>query len=405
VTLAPAADGMLRVRQERFFADPRVPAARRRARWPVPLVLKVARDGGTTEVRALADKAAQTVTVGEPCAWVFGNAAAGGFYRVRHAPAYRTALLAHLGDLTAVERLALAGDQWALVRAARAPIESLLEVADALGDETDHDVLDGLLGPLGVLDEQVVSPQSPEQRALRAWITRRFGPAFARLGWTAAPGEDDDTRLRRAALLRLVGGLAEAPEAMAEARRRLDAYLADRTTLEPNLADSVVGLAARTGDLALYERYRGVVAEARTPQERRRFLLSLASFRTPETVERTLAAVLTPEIPTQDVAFVVMRLFGNPAARAEAWRFVKRNWAALRRRIPPLMLSRLVEATPALREPRYAGEVRAFFSKHPLPEAARALKQALELFRLNAELRRRALPGLKRWLAERGALG
>ena len=65
------------------------------------------------------------------------------------------------------------------------------------------------------------------------------------------------------------------------ARHRLDAYLADRGSLDPNLADPVVGLSARVGDDALYERYRAVVAAADTPQERRRFLLSLASFREP----------------------------------------------------------------------------------------------------------------------------
>jgi hypothetical protein len=66
------------------------------------------------------------------------------------------------------------------------------------------------------------------------------------------------------------------------------------------------------------------------------------------------------------------------------------------------MLSRLVDAMPSLREPRYAREVAAFFRAHPLPEAARALKQALEVFRLNAELRKRTAPGLARWLASRG---
>jgi len=143
------------------------------------------------------------------------------------------------------------------------------------------------------------------------------------------------------------------------------------------------------------------VAAAATPQERRRFLLGLGSFRTPAARERTLAALLTPEIPTQDVAFLLMRLLGNPAARGAAWRFMTRRWAALRRRIPPLMMSRVVEMTPALREPRYAREVARFFRTHPVPEATRALRQALEVFRLNAELRRRTAPGLARWLAER----
>ena len=96
-----------------------------------------------------------------------------------------------------------------------------------------------------------------------------------------------------------------------------------------------------------------------------------------------------------------MRLLGNPAGRTEAWKFLTRRWSALRRRIPPLMISRLVEALPALREPRLGREVRVFFAAHPVPEASRALKQALEVFRLNAELRRRTAPALARWLAER----
>jgi puromycin-sensitive aminopeptidase len=295
--------------------------------------------------------------------------------------------------------MALAGDQWALVRGARATLDSFLDVGDALHDETDYDVLDGVAAPLSFIDDAIAAPDMALQARFRAWLARAFGPQLARLGWSPADGEDDPTRLRRAALVRIVGGVAEELSALTEARRRLEAYLEDRRSLDANLADPVVALAARTGDEALYDRYRAVVAAAATPQERRRFLLNLASFRTKETIRRTLAAVLTDEIPTQDVAFVLMRLFGNTPAREETWSFVKKKWTALRRRIPPLMLSRLVETTPTLRDPRYGRDVVRFFKEHPLPEAARALKQAAELFRLNAELRKRTLPDLRRWLA------
>jgi puromycin-sensitive aminopeptidase len=385
------------IRQERFFADPKIPAGKRRARWPVPLVAKL--PGGRLE-RTLAEKPSQTITIaGERPEWIFGNASAGGFYRVRHDAATRAALLANLSSLTAVERLALAGDQWALVRAGKADVESFLDVVDALGEETDYDVLDGITGPLGFIDEQIAGDGTPLQAAFRRWLPARFGPAFDRLGWRADAGERDDVRLRRASLLRIVGGIAEAPEVMNDAGRHLERYLADRSALEPNLADPVVHLAARTGSHGRYRRYRDVVEVARTPQERRRFLLALASFRHPDAIRETLDATLTTEIPTQDVAFIFMRMFANPAGRERAWSFLTRKWTALRKRIPPLMLARLVEATPQLREPRFAREVRAFFAKHPLPEAARATKQALEIFRLNAELRQRARPGLERWLA------
>jgi puromycin-sensitive aminopeptidase len=403
---APGGAGALRVRQERFFADARVARARRRARWPIPLVIRWPGPDGTSVGRFLVDKAADTVALSAPTApaWYFANADAGGFYRVLHDPADLAALRAGLGrTLTAVERLALLGDQWALVRGGRAAIGAFLDVVAALGDETDYDVLDGVAGPLGLIDEQVCEPGSAVQQRFRAWVARLFGPAFERLGWKAAATEDDAVRLRRAALLRLVGGIGEARAVMADAGRRLERYLANRAALEPNLADPVVTLAARWGDEALYARYRETAAAARTPQERRRFLLNLASFRAPATLGRTLAAVLTPEIPTQDVAFVLMRLLANPPARGPTWTFITKRWSALRRRIPPLMLSRLAEATPALREPRYAREVARFFRTHPAPEAARAVRQALEVFRLNADLRRRAAPGLVRWLAQHDA--
>jgi puromycin-sensitive aminopeptidase len=410
VSLAPArgqSKAVLAIRQERFFADPRIPAARRRARWPVPLVLKWRGLDGPSVERFLVDKASQTITLPRAASleWYFANANAGGFYRTLHDTADRAALLAHLSyGLSAVERLALAGDQWALVRSARAAVDGFLDLADALGDETDYDVIDGVAGPLDLIDEQVAPPGSEVQEGFRDWIAGRFGPQLERLRWDPAPGEDDPTRLRRAAIVRLLGGVAEAPAVLAESRRRLDAYLADRGSLDPNLADPVVTFAARVGDEALYDRYRQVAAAAETPQERRRFLLNLASFRTPATIRRTLAAVLTPEIPTQDVAFVLMRLLANPAARAETWKFMTRKWTAIRRRVPPLMISRLVDALPCLREPRHAREVAAFFRAHPVPEAARAVKQTLEVFRLNAELRRRTAPELTRWLERRAGM-
>jgi puromycin-sensitive aminopeptidase len=395
----------LRVHQQRFFSDPRVAAARRRASWPLPLVVKRPGADGDEEIdRFLLDGAACTVTLGAAHSppWLYGNAAAGGFYRVRHESRDHEALVERLAAvLSPVERLALVGDQWALVRAARTTIESFLDVVDGLGDETDYDVLDGLGGPLGLVDDQVVEGELQER--FRSWIARRFGGQLDALGWTARPGEGDPERLRRAALLRLVGSIAEAPAVVAEASERLHTYLADRSSLEPNLADAVVAICARTGSEALYERYHDATTASPTPQERRRFLLNLASFRAPALVERTLGATLGTDVPTQDVAFLYMRLFGNPGGRDVAWRFFTRHWKQLRVRIPPLMVSRLVESTPALRDARYAREVAKFFRTHPVAEATRSLKQALEIFRLNAELRRRIVPGITRWLKRRGS--
>ena len=73
------------------------------------------------------------------------------------------------------------------------------------------------------------SPAARSRRRFRAWIARALRPgARARSAGPRRTREPDDVRLRRAALLRLVGGVAEAPEVLAEARRRLDATSRDR---------------------------------------------------------------------------------------------------------------------------------------------------------------------------------
>jgi hypothetical protein len=116
-----------------------------------------------------------------------------------------------------------------------------------------------------------------------------------------------------------------------------------------------------------------------------------------------LALTLTEDVQTQDVVIVLGRALANREARERTWAFVKRRWSALHERLPPMLATRLVEATPSLQTKEYRRDVAAFFKANPLPTAKRALAQALERFDLNAELRRRAAPKLARWLESAGA--
>ncbi len=392
----------LELRQERFFARPGRRAA---ARWPVPWVARIGEaTGGVRLERRLLRRARERIELGGAARFVHANADEGGFFRPHHDARELAALAGALPELTAVERMGLVSHQWALVRAGRAPIASFLDLADAFGDEREPEVLVALRGALAFVEEQLAPAAGGDTSArLHDWLATRFSSQLAKLGWDAAPGDDDDTRLRRAAVIGLLGEVAERPAVLAEAARRFTRYLADRSTLEPNLASTVVLQAARTADASRFDALLQAMRAARTPQERQRFLLALAECRDPALVERALALPLSEEVATQDVAILLARLLGNRAARERTWSFVKRRWAALRRRMPPMLASRVVEATPALQTAAWRRDVAAFFRAHPGPTAARALRQALERFALNAELRRREAPGLARWLAARNA--
>jgi puromycin-sensitive aminopeptidase len=371
------------------------------APWPIPFVGRLGRpEGGARLERRLLEKRRERVLLDGPePRFVYGNADEGGFFRPLHDAAEVAVLASHRSALSAVERMGLASHQWAAVRAGRAPLASFLDLALALGDERDPDVLTTLRGPLSFCVDRLAREAGPEaQAALRGRIAAAFAPAFEALGFDAGPREDDDARLRRAALLSLAGEVAEVPTVASEAESRLERYLADRRSLEPNLADAVVALGARAGDAGRFDALLAAATSARTPQERRRMLMALGEFRTPALVQRALALSLTDAVGTQDVAILLTRMLGNPAARDATWAFIKARWAKLRKRLPPMLASRPIEALPALGTRAARRDVAAFFRANPVPTAARAVKQALERFDLDAELAARAVPELRRWL-------
>ena len=391
----------LTLTQSRFSLRRSARPPRGAQRWPIPWVGRIGGRGGRPRLqRELLVAARERVDLGpQQPAFVYGNADEGGFFRPSHAPAELRALMSSLPALSAVERMGLIDHQWALVRAGRAGLGGLLELAEALGDERDPDVLLALRRPLGFVGGSLIPDATPGSAVrFERFVARSYGPAFSALGWDPGPREAEKTRVRRAALLGLVGGVAGASEVVAEAEARCGRYLADRRSLDPNLADGVVALAARAGDAKLHRRFEGAMRRAGTPQEQRRFLFALADFRETAQIERTLALTLTDAVATQDVIFVLARLLGNPAARELTWRFVKRHWARLRRRLPSLLAGRLIEATPALLTPAHRRDVASFFAKHPVPSGARALRQALERFDDYRALRRPAAAALERFL-------
>jgi aminopeptidase N len=403
------------VRQDRFVAQPAPdPGARgpRRAgragpggrrpgeKWPIPWVGRVQGEQGRSRlVRKLITTTSDRIDLGpDATRFVYGNAEEGGFFRPLHDPRTLHALATHLPQLGVVERMGLVDHQWALARAGRAPLASFLTLVDALGDEAEADVLIALRGPLAFLEDRLAPELGARSvEAFRDRIATRFGPALAEIGWDPPPREPIDTRVRRGVLVGLLGDVAAWPPVLAVASRRFEAYLTRRAAIDPNLADSVVMLAARTGDARRFAAMLEAFETATTPQERRRFLLALAEFRDEALVRRALSLCLGPRIPTQDMAIVMARMLVNPAARELGWEFLRKHWTRLRKRMPPMLATRLIEATPALGE-RHRKDVESFFRAHPLPTGARALEQALERFDLDAAFCRIAREDLAQWL-------
>ncbi|HZJ55020.1 MAG TPA: M1 family metallopeptidase [Myxococcaceae bacterium] len=395
------AGNRVRLSQERFFSEPRLGGPEI---WPVPLVLAWGDDRGRQTRTFLLEQRTGEVTLeaSGPVRWLDVNAGSTGFYRVAYSPELLAALGKSLGALLPAERIGLLADQWALVRAGRARIADFLDLALAFGDESDHAVLDELMGRLGYIEARLVDGE--DQERFRRLVERMFLGRFQAMGWDPVAGETDQDRLRRAALLRAVAGVARARSVLAETAPRVDRVLnGQRTALDPNLVDTAVAVTARDGDAELLDRLRAAFPREADPAVKRRYLLALTAFERPELATRAEGMLLDPVVPLQDFASFVHGLLANRVGREGSWKLLRDRWSAVVERTAqaPMLLRRVVEALGNLRERRHLDEARAFLEAHPVREAQQAVAQTLERLAQDVALRERLVPEVSVWLRGR----
>jgi puromycin-sensitive aminopeptidase len=390
-----------RFSQERFFSEP---GLRGNETWPVPLVLVWGDDQGRQTRTFLMEKQTAEVTLeaAGPVRWLNANAGSTGFYRVAYSPDLVAALGKSLGALQPAERIGLLADQWALVRAGRARIADFLELVLAFGDESDHAVLDELVARLAYIEARLADGEDVE--GFRRLVERLFLQRFRSMGWDPVAGETDQDRLRRAALLRAVAGVARARSVLAEAAPRVDRVLnGQRTALDPNLVDTAVAVTARDGDAELFDRLRAAFPREADPAVKRRYLLSLTAFEKPGPAERAQAMMFEPVVPLQDFHSYLHGLLANRAAREESWKLLRDRWSTVLEKTAqaPMLLRRVVEGLANLRERRHLDEARAFLEAHPVPDAQQAVAQTLERLAQDVALRERLVPEVSVWLRGR----
>jgi len=388
-------DGGLRVtlQQERFFADA-TGGAGSTQRWPVPIVIKYGRGATISEQRILFQEESTEVTLPE-ADWYFPNSDANGFYRFTMEGEALPQLVAVLQRvLQPHERLALADNQWALLRAGKVSVADYLRLLEGYRDETDRAVMSVIAEQLAWLSLHAVSDEARPR--FEAFVRAYYQPQFDRMGWDPQVGENADDRQRRATVIAALGSTGREPSLRAEAVKRAQRYLADRSSLDPNLTSVVIGLAARDGDSALYEKYVDAKRNAsRDPEEEQRFLLSLSAFEVPELIQRTLELTLTNEVRAQDRAFLFAGLLGRRASRPQAWEFVRIHWAELTKLIDPMLLQNLVRGLGQLTYEPAASEVQTFLADNVTDESRETTAQVREQLAIDAATVKRLQPALR----------
>jgi aminopeptidase N/puromycin-sensitive aminopeptidase len=363
--------------------------------WNIPVCLK----SGNQEKCALLTGKSQTMEM-NGCGPVYANAGARGYYRSGYDSENLNKLASSAEqDLSPAERVQLLFDAWAQVRVDRAKVGEYLALAQALKSDPTRAVTDQFRQELEYISDHLTS--EADRSAYQAWVRQTFAPVGDQLGWTPQANDSEEQRARRADLLILVGGVGHDPKLL-ELSRQLTEKALSGEAVDPTLLYPALSIAARSGDAALYDQLQKRAQSASSPEASLRYLMTLADFRAPTLVQRSLEYAVSPQVRSQDAPFLIGALLQNADTQDQAWDWVRQHWSQVETKLTNFSMGSVVSSAGTFCDARHKQQVQQFFTEHPIATAQRTLQQSLEFIDDCTDLRAQQEPNLASWLQQQG---
>jgi aminopeptidase N/puromycin-sensitive aminopeptidase len=397
ITFTGDGKGKVEAAESRFYLNPQAaPAGAKAQSWTIPVCFKA----GAKDCELLSGSSGELKVPAGP--FLFADAGGKGYYRVEYPKPVYDSIVAHAeSSLTPEERISLIGDEWAMMRSGHGTVGDYLDLVGALHNDPTETVLASALGKIGAIEARIAT--DAEREELNAWLRKEFSPAYKALG-PFTKDEPQDKHQMRALLFGLLGG-AKDPVILAESKAIAEKYLADPASVDPELAQSALGIAANNGDAALYDRFLALSASTKDPSIQTQTLFLTATFKDPALAKRTLDSVADGKVRNQDSWILLAILLQNRDTRDLAWRYIQDNWTKVSAQFTTSSGNRVVGATSGFCSAEKRDEVTSFFTTHKVVAAERTLKQVGDSINGCIQLHEAQEPNLRKWLAEKGVAG
>ncbi|WP_394838021.1 M1 family metallopeptidase [Pendulispora rubella] len=340
-------------------------------------------------------------------AWVDANSDAHGYYRVRYLGNLLPKLLAVPQVLTRAEKVALLGDLGAQVRSGASSYADVLAAVSKLADDPTYYVAAATIDLVAQVRVAQIFPESLAPNYAR-FVRDTYGARAKRLGFVPRAGEAEDEALLRPQLLLLVADSGEDPALRAEAKALAERWLNGQGTIPPALVQSVLNIAARSGDRAMLDLMRNAARArgASNRKERNSILRAMGQFREPDTLRAALALILQDDFEVRESTGMLWETQKTPVTRQVAFDFVKEHYDALMARLPKEdstfdLAADLPEMVGAsFCDAAHAADVESFFRERSARHAggARGVARAVDAVNTCAAYRERQAPSVAAFL-------
>ena len=325
------------------------------------------------------------------------NAGDIGYFRVAYDSAHFEKLLSSAPQWPEADKVNLVSDTWALVQADRRPIADYFKLVETLRDDDGLALWEQITTTLSYIDSLYIG--NKERPAFQTYARSLLRPVFDRVGWDPKPGEEAARGLLRVNLITTLGDFAD-QGVIDAARERFQKFLADPTTLAPDLRPAVFGVVGRYADQKTWETLHELGLKTKSIEEKGHFYVAMAAALDPDLAKRTLPLSLTDELPASRAVRIVTNVSRSGEQPALAWEFAQAQRKQLEPKLDALGKIRfLANVMRGFSEAKRATELEAYAQKNFPSDAKSEISKAAEEIRFKSDLKARLLPEIAKWIA------
>lgn len=308
-----------------------------------------------------------------------------GFYRVKYdeGTLIDLKMLIDQKQIPAIDRWAIQNDLFSLCVSGDETVRNYLDFSDAYYDEDSYLATVNVAHNLSSLYFRAFDEDFSDQ--IKNYTVKYLKKILHDLGWDPKKTDKHTDALMRGFVIFTLGKLND-EEVTTESNYRYKQFLKNQNSLSPDLVEPVCSVMAWNGNSKTHAELTRLYRNAKTTEEKLRFLGAMCSFKDPKLLLKSLNFSQTSEVRSQNMQLPIMKVAGNPYGKKILWSWLKSNWPKLSKKVGrgnPLF-NRIVASISSIADDSMEKEIRQFFKKNPTPGTERTQEQTLERIRINS---------------------
>jgi tricorn protease interacting factor F2/3 len=312
-----------------------------------------------------------------------------GFYRVKYDEGILLDLnmLVDQKQLLPIDRWAIKNDLFSLCVSGNEQVQNYLDFSDAYYEEDSYLASINVAHNLSSFYFRAFNEKFSEE--IRGYAVNYLRKILFELGWEPQKSDKHTDALLRSFAISALGKMDD-DEVTQEAQKRYVAFLKSPKSLSPDLIEPICSIAAWNGNSKTYSELLKLYKNAKTMEEKLRFLGAMCGFQDQKLLEKSLNFSQTSEVRSQNMQLPIMKVASNPYGKKILWPWLKKNWKKINKKVGhgnPLF-NRIVASISLVADDSMEKEIRQFFKKNPTPGTERTQSQTLERIRINSKFLR-----------------